>query len=204
MKDLVVLVADRDAKAVLESLLPRSKSLGIREICFQVYAHSERDPGCFLRCHDFLRCFQAKYSQALVLFDKEGCGREDMSRMEIEKEVEIRLSQSGWKDRSRAIVLDPELEAWVWSGSPHVESVLGWRGSRAPMEDWIRKRGFLAKRQVKPSRPKETMEAILHEVRTHSSSALFQHMAEIVSFKKCTDPAFLKLLEVLRGWFGTS
>ena len=46
----------------------------------------------------------------------------------LETEAEQRLSSSGWDDRAVAIVLDPELEIWVWSDSPEVDDVLGWRG----------------------------------------------------------------------------
>jgi hypothetical protein len=44
----------------------------------------------------------------------------------MENDLEARLSQSGWPSGCcAAIVIDPELELWVWSRSPHVPAVLG-------------------------------------------------------------------------------
>jgi hypothetical protein len=35
----------------------------------------------------------------------------------------LALFTSGWENRAAAVVLDPELEIWVWSDSPEVEAV---------------------------------------------------------------------------------
>ena len=128
-KDLVVLVADKDIQATIESLLLRNESLGIRRISFDLYSHLHRDPGCRSELHHFLIPFHTNYSYAIVIFDHDGCGREEQSSQEIEAEVERLLAIQGWKNRSIALALHPELEIWVWSNSPHVSEALGWTGS---------------------------------------------------------------------------
>jgi hypothetical protein len=89
-------------------------ALGIRPVAFDVYPHPERDPGCRLKAHEFLRVALASHEHALVLFDRAGCGKEGVGRAALEREVEERLAASGWSARAAAIVMDPELEAWVW------------------------------------------------------------------------------------------
>jgi hypothetical protein len=71
-----------------------------------------------------------------VLFDYYGCGAEhEMAPEEIEDEVEEKLSRSGWEDRARCVVIDPELEVWVWSDSPEVDRCLGWKSEPRRVQD---------------------------------------------------------------------
>lgn len=201
-KDLVVLVADKNIEYALTGLLSRNQSLEIRSLTYDIYVHPQKDPGCFSKSDTFLRISIKSHAQALVIFDREGCGRME-SREALEEDVERRLSQSGWPDRAAAIVIDPELENWVWSDSPQVDAVLGWESNLPDLRTWLRQQMLLTAEQYKPSRPKEAMEQVLREVRKPRSSALYFELAQCVSFKRCSDPAFLKLKSVLRDWFPT-
>ncbi len=106
-KDLVVLVADKDMEEPFLGLLFRHHALQVRALTLDVFRHPYRDPGCLRQCRDFLRPFVNRYSFALVVFDREGCGREKSTRIELEQETENTLSKSGWGSRTAAIVLDP-------------------------------------------------------------------------------------------------
>lgn len=163
--DLVILVADQNIKVVTDGLLSRHHSLRIRPVRFGTFVHPEHDPGCLRRAHGFLRSFASEYDYALVVFDREGCGKEGASAQELEAEVETALARSGWEDRAATIVLDPELEAWVWSDSPHVDRILGWAGRTPNLRTWLVGERFLQEGEFKPARPKEAMERALREVR---------------------------------------
>ncbi|MCL4853651.1 MAG: hypothetical protein KJZ78_20030, partial [Bryobacteraceae bacterium] len=142
MQDLIVVVADADAEKAMQSLLIlRRKSLNIRDITFKVQRFAKRDSGCYGESHRLLQQFLRQFHYAMVVFDRHGCGQEDRSRLAIEGDVEQRLTRNGWKDRSAAIVLDPELEAWVWSDSPEVDQVLGWTGQTLDLRTWLRQAG---------------------------------------------------------------
>jgi hypothetical protein len=136
-----------------------------------------------------------------VIFDREGCGNERESREKLEVEVEDRLRQNGWNDRARAVVIDPELESWVWSDSPEVEAALGWRGRSPELRSWLIGSGFLHEGATKPERPKEAVEAALRVVRKPRSSAIYQELAGSVSLRRCSDAAFAKLRLTLQEWF---
>ena len=194
------LVADKNMEMTLRGILARWQSLDIREITFDILPHPEKDPGCLNKSDQFLRIFINQYRYALVLFDREGCGRTD-SRDRLETEVEHNLNQVGWRDRSAAIALDPELETWVWTQSPHVAEVLGWRDTQITLRAWLVKQDYLKEETGKPSRPKEAMEAVLEKVKKSRSSALYRQLAEKVGLRGHQEPAFVKLQTTLKKWF---
>jgi hypothetical protein len=136
-----------------------------------------------------------------VVFDREGCGDEGSSREELESRVESLLFKNGWSHRAAAIVIDPELENWVWSDSPVVDEIAGWKDPTTSLRDWLRAQSWLASDAVKPVRPKEAFEAVLRKTHEPRSSALYGQLARRVDFSGCTDPSFLKLKSTLQGWF---
>ena len=168
---------------------------------FVIHTHSGKDPGCYGKAHEFLRASHKRYAHAIVIFDREGCGKESQTRETLEAEVEERLARNGWRGRARVVVLEPELESWVWSDSPHVPKALGWPRTPPDLRSWLVQRGLLEENRVKPARPKEAMEAVLRHVRKPPSSKIFQTLAENVSLACCVDPAFGKLRTTLHEWF---
>ena len=201
-KDLIVLVADKNQEHAIRGILSRHRSLGVPELSADVYAHPHRDPGCLLRGHEFLRPFTRQYAHALLLLDREGSGREDSPPRTLEEEIESRLRSSGWGERAAAVVLEPDLEVWVWSDSPIVAATLGWAGRTPPLHQWLLAQGHLQEGQTKPSRPKKALEEALRIAQKHRSSAIFSELARKVSMARCADAAFLKLKRTLRTWFG--
>jgi hypothetical protein len=201
--DLILLVADKNTASALEGILSRPQSLGIRAIRFEIHVHPESDPGCLKRSTDLLRLFANTCERGLVIFDREGCGQENQVRDELETQVRTNLAKNGWDDRAEVIVVDPELETWVWSDSPHVATELGWQNQKGPMRTWLCEQGYLDDvGDIKPNRPKEAMEAILRKTKTPRSSAIYNSLAAKVSFDRCQDPAFQKLKSTLHSWFG--
>lgn len=75
MKDLILLVADKDAEQTLKALLgERQQSLGIHLIQYDIIIHPERDGGVRSRCVEFLRPYTSVYRYATVL--RAGTNRE--------------------------------------------------------------------------------------------------------------------------------
>jgi hypothetical protein len=200
-KDLILLVADKDMEKALQGLLSRPQSLGLREMSWDLYVHPEHDPGCRGKSHEFLRPFFRLYSHALVLFDRDGCGQESLDRATLEQKVEARLFGAGWGDRAAAVVIDPELEAWVWNDSPHVAMALGWEGGERSLKEWLKEEGWLPEGRTKPTQPKDAVKKALRIARRSPSSAIYQQLAQKVSFDRCVDASFLKLRQVLSRWF---
>ena len=202
-KDLVVLTEGKNDQKAIQGLLTQRRALGIRSVSADFHVHPERASGIWHQAHDFLRPFHRTHAHALVLMDKEGGGAvvEQQNRAQLETALEQRLFANGWRDRAVAVVVDPELEAWVWSRSPAVEAALGWTGRQPTLWQWATQDGHLQHGQTKPPRPKETMESALSQVHKPRSSVIYQQLGETVDFASCTDPAFLKLRQTLSTWF---
>ena len=201
---LVVLVADRDIEESLTNLFARPESLGIRSLPFAILRHPNRDAGCRADAANFLRQFLRSYRHALVVFDRDGCGSPS-TREEIESNVEWDLSQNGWEHRARAVVIDPELEEWVWSSSPAVSKALGWGRRYDELRSWLGGRRLWDNGRTKPNNPKAAMIQALQgaprATRRRRSARIFGEIAANTPFDGCEDPAFKKLTATLREWF---
>ena len=204
MKDLVIVAADKSMQQALRGLLDRPEALGIRDIQVDIYPHPQRDPGCALRGVEFMSDFSDQYNYGLLIFDHEGSGREQTHPQDLERSLNEEFSRSTWGDRARALVLSPELEAWVWSDSPHVSRVAGWEGGHRELRNWLIEQEYLQEGESKPERPKEAFEAALYEARTPRSSSLYLQLAQNVSFARCSDTAFLTFKKILQDWFPTA
>jgi len=199
-RDLVVLVPGRNDEAAVRSLLNRPGELGIRPIKFVTHVHSRRDPGCLRESHSFLSPLSGQFAHALVMFDRIGSGRESNSAEELETLVVGQLEASGWKGRAGAIVIDPELEAWVWADSANVDRHLGWSGRSPSLREWLTSVGQVAIGQ-KFVNPTKAVELALRKARIPRSSSVYADLAGTVSLRRCQDPAFARFKEVLQNWF---
>lgn len=150
MKDLVALVADRSIEAGIRGLLSRPRALGIRSVEFEVFTHPGRDPGCYHRAHDFLRPLSRQFRRALVIFDRAWEGAPLQDPQALEADVRERLRYGGGADWADVVVINPELEAWVWSDSPHVDECLGWHGRVPSLREWVREKGLWPEGAAKP------------------------------------------------------
>ena len=200
MKDLVVLVADKNTEYTTRGLLARPESLSIRSITYDIFVHPRRDPGCLNEAHDLLRPWAKNYRYALVMFDHEGCGQEKQSPDTLANEMRERLGKNGWSKRAEVVVLSPELEVWVWSQSVHVAACLGW-DDMTSLREWLATNGYWPPKTAKPPRPKEAMEAALRQARIPRSSVIYLALAEKVGLRGHDEPAFLRFTRALWGWF---
>ena len=141
-RDLVVLAADKDLEHALRGLLSRHKSLPIRQIVFDIFVHPEHDAACARRGVSFLSPLSQRYRYALLIMDHEGSGREKISADDLQEALNQEFRVSAWGERGKAIVLDPELEIWVWSDSPHVDAVAGWADRRPRLRQWLNDHGL--------------------------------------------------------------
>jgi hypothetical protein len=179
IQDLVVLVSDKNMEFTIRGLFTKPQAFSIRSLSHNILIHPERDPGCLLRAHDFLRPSIRQYAHALVMLDRQGCGKDGLDRSALENELEQRLFASGWLGRAAAIVIDPELEAWVWSDSPFVDAALGWQGHTPTLRNWLRDRKY-CEGTSKPSLPKEALHDAIRVVSKPRSSNLYYNLASSV------------------------
>lgn len=201
MKDLVVLVADKNMDFLFRGLLPRIPTVeNLKDFSFDILVHPHRDPGIFKQADNFLKPFAKNYSYALVVFDHNGCGHEHMTRENIEDIITQKLALSGWNNRSAVICIYPELENWLWVNETKIQKVISWE-QKTRLYDWLHQSNWKNSGDSKPTRPKEAFEAAIRLCKTPRSSSLYQSIACQASYRKCRDIAFHKMLSHMRKWF---
>jgi hypothetical protein len=198
--DLVVLVADICMEKTVEGLLSRPAVLGVGKVGSYVRRHPHHD-AVGKRAAEFLRTYLGSFSHALVMFDREGSPYEKQSASETERKVTDILARSGWDDRAACVVIDPELEIWVWSSSPHVARCLGWKWRDMQPKEWLVSQGLWPSNSPKPDSPKECMDRVLRRAKLPRSAAIFRELSQEVNPRGCTDPSFLRFKSILQGWF---
>jgi hypothetical protein len=199
MKNLVLLVADKNAHFALKGALGRPAALGIAPIEFEFRVHPGRDGGVRKNGPDALAREFLRFKHALLVLDFEGSGSELSNAGALEAQLNSRL-ESTWGNSAKCVVIEPEVDVWIWGSDNAVEEVIEWRSEKR-LREWLRNEGYTFDTNDKPSRPKEAIEAALKIAGTPRSSALYQRIAEKISLSRCADNAFLRLKNQLREWF---
>lgn len=198
MKDLSILVADKTMEFMLRGGLERPQALGIRPITVDFRQHPNRDGGSRTTGARILALDHARFQHALLVLDHEGSGAHE-SAVDLEQRLDGELA-SVWGNRAKAIVIDPELDAWAWGADNMLAAVLAWPRSEG-IREWLEGEGFIIHPSGKPQRPKEALEALFAECRLPRSAANYRKIAQRISLVRCEDGAFHRLSETLQRWF---
>lgn len=199
--DLLLVVPDKGIEQTFHGLLARPEALGIRPVTYDVRVHPGRDPGCYKTAHELAATSVSEARHVLVVFDLAWDGAPGDDPQALEADVVARLHDT-WGKRGRCVVIAPELEAWVWSDSPHVPKALGWRGTSAELREWLEAQDLWPPGQPKPPDPKAAFERALWKVRLPPASSIFRQLAERVGLRACQDAAFGRVVAILQEWFG--
>lgn len=207
MRDCIFLLADKNMQAAFEGFFTRQgcpQRLGCGNFVFDprqdiAVASGDNDPGLYTRGHELLRPYQATHRHAVVVLDADWDG--SPGKTAITEHLTAQITATGWRaDRFNVIVIDPELENWIWQQNDHVARGLGFGNSNELMADPDLQVAW-PQGQVKPSSPKEILEFLLQKRRIPRSSAIYKQITSQVSVKHCQDSAFHRLIDSLRTWF---
>src|SRR5712692_5309933 len=117
MEDCVFLLANGQMKDVFEGFLRSDnfhRKLGTRH--FTTHCHPDtqgRDPGVFTRGHETLRIYCRTHTHAIAVLDRswDGAPQTEVIRTTLRNN----LTRNGWREDSvEVIVIEPELETWLW------------------------------------------------------------------------------------------
>ncbi len=201
MKDLVCVVADKQIRAAIEGLLQRPSALGIRRVEAEILLHPTHDSGCYANPADILRTARRDAKHALIVLDYAWDGVPAASGAELEERIAERLGRTGLAGWAVPVVIEPELETWVFSDSPHVPEVLGWKGPSSTFRKTLEERDLWKAADAKPADPRAALEYILKRTGRSRSSSLYRRLAGRVNTAGCRDRAFLRLKGLLQDWF---
>jgi hypothetical protein len=200
MRDLIILVADKNMEFSVKGALRRHKSLGTRQLDFHILTHPNRDGGVRTTGSQLLSLERKQFRHGLLLLDIEGSGASD-SALDLEFKLDGHL-RADWHGDAKAIVIEPELEAWIWGSDNAMENVLEWK-EPVHLREWLSSRSPAASfdKNQKPVRPKEAFEQVLHFLRKPRSSSQYEALTSKISLASCKDPAFIRLRDTLQRWF---
>lgn len=140
MKDLVIIVADKNTQFALKGALNRPESLGIRPVEFEIRVHPGRDGGVRKSGPEMLALDCRRFQHGLLVLDIEGCGSELPNATALEAQLNHRL-EAKWAGNGKAIVIEPEVDVWVWGSDNAVETIIDWPTGQG-IRDWLRSRNF--------------------------------------------------------------
>jgi hypothetical protein len=198
MLDLFVLTADKNMLHAVRGVLNRPQALGISSIRSKILPHPNRDGGVRTTGKDLLAWQVSEARHGLLLLDHEGSGS-DESPAALEARLDEQL-RPVWGSRAKAIVIEPELDIWVWGADNALRDVFEWN-ENVGIREWLVKKGFEFDATRKPLRPKEALEALMFHLRRPRSSSLYEELATKLSLHRCTDSSFDRLRSTLSGWF---
>lgn len=127
-------------------------------------------------------------------------GAEQRTVRGVEREIGDNLCRNGWDGRCAAIAIEPELENWIWTPSPHTAKALGW-DSYDELCGWLKERSLMEDGRGKPGCPKKAMRRALREKNIGYSASNFKLIAERAQLRYCEDGASRKFKDTLCNWF---
>jgi hypothetical protein len=206
VRALGFLVADKNMEACLHGLFDRDgwrRAVGCGPVEIAAtdvhVAAGHNDPGIYSKGDDLLRPFVGKYARMVIMVDAQWEGSPGVDA--IRGRVAGHLAAAGWrKDSGLVLVLDPELDVWLWTRTDHTAKALGWE-RWSELEGPLAVQDWWASEQDKPSRPKEAAEWALRQRHRPRSSQVYRRLAGSVGLGRCTDEAFVALRDALRRWF---
>ena len=200
-RDVVFLVADGAMEQMLRGFFARPqfhRSLGCGPIDFDpaedLIVAPTKDPGVYGTARELLRPFEPSHQHAVVMLDNDWEG--SPGRDQIHDNVSTAL-KNAW-EKFAVIVIDPELEAWVWQDNPHVAEAFN---CPTNFRDILAKSNHWPSDLLKPPDPKEALNHLRKRYKADRQNAAFRRLAAKISVRHCQDPAFNHLCDSLRTWF---
>ena len=206
MRDLVILVADGTMKTVFDAFFERSRwELSLQCGAFDIWPQEDifhdplhTDGGVHKRAQELLRPYLNTHNRAVVVLDQQFGG--ERPAVEVRKEVLQNLHANGWnEDRCSVIVIDPELEVWLWQDNANVAQAIKFTG--ASLRAHLQANGKWPAGALKPVDPKATIQEFIKPQKALKTKVVYSRIARRVSVVGCTDPAFQLFADTLRQWF---
>ena len=199
MKDLALLVADKNMDFAMRGILNRHKALGIRSVSYEIRQHVNRDGGVRTTGPETLALLRQQFRHGIVMLDWEGSGSKAKIAISLEQELDARLERT-WGDRAKAIVIEPELDVWIWGSDNALVKILEWSEDQG-IREWLTGRGYAFDGSQKPMRPKKALNELMVWLNHPRSSVLYERITGKISLTQCVDPAFRRLRSILQSWF---
>lgn len=205
MRPLVILTADGTMNAVFTAFFNRPgwhQTLGCHPFELRpeqdiLYVPGQTDGAIHNRAHEFLRPYLSTHDRALVVLDQQFGGERPAAQ--VRDDIVERMNRNGWSPNNDVVVIDPELEVWLWQDKPQIARAVGHTGQ--PLRAMLRESGEWPAHASKPTHPKDTLQQLIRTNRAGAPMAVYTRIVKAVGVKGCDDAAFHHFRDTLRGWF---
>jgi hypothetical protein len=203
MKDCFFLVADKQMEATFDGFLKRDDfhhRLRTSHFTFEIGVdYAGNDAGIYTRAHEILRVVHREFQHAVVALDHAWQGAP--APQKIRETIKNNLTRNGWhKDNVEVVVIEPELEIWLWT--PAIAQDLGLdQNLFVSLRETLAEKGLWQLGTLKPARPKEAFELLCKNIRKPRSGALYSRITSRIFVNRCNDPTFCLLRDTLQRWF---
>ncbi len=222
MRPLIILVADKQMEEGLRAFFapfgadgkPRlwHLKLGCAALPLDPAQDILRDPeshDCevYRDCAELLRIHRTSYERALVILDQQFPGSPGPEA--IRTDMLAKLHAAGWPVGSvEMVVIQPCLEAWLWSDDVHVETAFG--HERPPsLREVMEEKGLWPAGAAKPmpNGSGDDLKAATNFALRRGEQATLQSLTfrkvfgSPRSLARCTEPGFVHFCTTLRTWF---
>lgn len=210
---LCMLVPDGAYERVLPVLLrDRRESLGIAQVDF-IPPIKDPNRDSSYEAASLIRPYLGSCTHFLMVRDLHGSGWEAKGADALKEKLTRDLHAIGCPpERSKVIIVEPEIEIWLRIGSTHVKQLVRQRARAHGTEvdmlfDELVQEKLLANGGIntlgKPIDPKKVFEEVLKHYRIIRSNVLYEELAKTESLRHCRVPSFLDLVNTLQTWFPT-
>ena len=122
--------------------------------------------------------------------------------VEVEAQLAAELALV-WQDKAKAIVIDPELETWIWGSDNALQAALDWPLLQS-IRAWLTQQSYAVGSNGKPDQPKAAFGALVPVQELPRSSAPYESITLKISLESCQDEVFQRLKHTSRRWFPAS
>lgn len=218
LRHIFFLVADGQTETTIKAFFNRTDfckklKVGPFEVGDMDIEKVGNDAEVFYRAADRARSRLKTHQKLVVILDEAWDDKRAPDAATIKERLTQDLYAKGWEyDRFVVIVIQPELENWIWNDTAHMHRVF--RFDQIPgftsARDYFReakvdsagKRCHWPEQASKPTNPKEALHMLCRESRAKPDAAKYADVVCGVNVLRCQEPGFQELLATLRRWFG--
>lgn len=212
MRDVIFHLADEHMEKGLKAFFARDNwhfALDCRR--FEIDPKSEADfyrvpghtdGGIWRHAAENLRPFLDQYEHAVIVLDAdfEPHPGADVLR----EDISAAMVQAGWPlERFAVVVIEPELEAWLWAPNLNVARAFGHEDFEQ-MRATLEREGLWNPGEAKPHDLKAARDRAARLGGKKLGGPIFKGVFSVISraaFNQCVEPGFITLRTALQTWF---
>jgi hypothetical protein len=212
MGDVIFHLADEHMEKGLKAFFSRDDwhfALGCHR--FEVDPRSENDlyrvpghtdPGIWKHAGENLRPFRDQYRYAVIILDADF---DPYPGAEVLRaDISADMIKAGWApERFAVIVIEPELEAWLWAPNQNVATAFG-HDSFDQLRGRLERENLWTPGQPKPNDLKRARDRAARLGGKKTGGPIFKGVFSEISNRACNhcvEPGFVAMRAALQGWF---